>query len=64
MADEIEQVSHHLKQLVSKYSLVGKKIHDANLVASMLAFGIETILTNNPADFQLFDDLIEIEPLV
>lgn len=61
--DETEQVTTILTGLVKDYSLIGKKIHDANIVANMIAFDIGTILTNNVADFQPFSHLINIEPL-
>jgi predicted nucleic acid-binding protein len=63
LADETAQVTAHLVEMVKVQRLIGKKIHDANLVAVMLAHGIDTILTNNVLDFQPFSHLITIEPL-
>jgi hypothetical protein len=46
-------------------SLVGERqIHDANLVATMLAYGIPELLTNNPAHFQRLADRITVRSLV
>jgi predicted nucleic acid-binding protein len=63
LTDETQLVTKHLLELVKTNSLVGKKIHDANLVANMLAFGIDAILTNNVIDFRPYSHLIEIESL-
>lgn len=63
ITDETELVTNHLLELVNQTGLVGKKIHDANLVANMLSFGIDAILTNNVVDFSPFSHLISIEPL-
>jgi len=64
VTDESQPVTSTLIELVKNHELVGKKIHDANLVANMLAFGIDTILTNNVDDFKPFSHLISIEPLL
>ena len=40
------------------------QIHDANLVATMLAYDIPELLTNNPGHFQRFTDQITLRPLV
>ena len=42
----------------------GKQIHDANIVATMRANGLERLATFNVADFVRFDDEIAIEALV
>ncbi|MBK9017834.1 MAG: type II toxin-antitoxin system VapC family toxin [Saprospiraceae bacterium] len=64
ITDEIPPVTSNLVELVMNHELVGKKIHDANLVANMLAFDIDSILTNNVDDFQPFSHLISIRPLI
>ncbi len=38
----------------------GKQVHDANIVATMLAYGETRLLTFNAADFRRFGSLIEI----
>jgi len=42
---------------------VGRQVHDANIVATMLEFGIRRLLTFNAADFHRFANLIELVPL-
>jgi hypothetical protein len=39
------------------------QVHDTNIVATMLTYGIQRILTNNPDDFAPFASLITIIPL-
>ena len=41
----------------------GRQIHDANIVATMLEYGIRRLLTFNSADFRGFSALIEFVPL-
>ena len=46
--------------LSRRYSFAGRQIHDANIVATMLAHGERRILTFNGADFRRFARLIEV----
>jgi predicted nucleic acid-binding protein len=38
----------------------GRQVHDANIVATMLAHGETRLLTFNEADFRRFSSVIEI----
>lgn len=40
------------------------QVHDANIVATMLAYGIPRLLTHNVDDFKRFAHLIAVLPLV
>lgn len=40
-----------------------RQVHDTNIVATMLTYGIQRIVTNNPDDFAPFAALITIVPL-
>lgn len=42
------------------YSVSGRQVHDANIVAVMLANGIDTLLTLNTADFKRYEDRITL----
>lgn len=42
------------KELLTKYHVVGKQVHDARLVAMMLTWQIENILTLNERNFRRF----------
>ncbi|MBX3015254.1 MAG: hypothetical protein KF832_27290 [Caldilineaceae bacterium] len=64
MADENAATTTHLLQLLQTISIGGKQVHDANRVATMLVYGIDTLLTHNVADFVRFAHLITVMPLV
>ena len=55
--DETEEVSRRLRQLVTTHNLRGKRLHDANIVATMTVHGIHTLLTQNGTDFVPFNDI-------
>ena len=55
--DETESVSTRLRSLVRSYNWTGKRVHDANVVATMKAHGITRLVTENPADFQVCQDI-------
>ena len=63
VADDNQEVLDGLLQLLETYPGAGKQVHDANLVATMLAHGVHRLLTFNGRDFQRFAGLIELEPL-
>ena len=48
--------------LVVDYSVIGAKVHDARLVASMRAHGVSRIMTFNVADFKRFAGIEAIHP--
>jgi predicted nucleic acid-binding protein len=56
-------VTAQLLELVERYVVAGKQVHDANLVSTMLLHRVPQILTNNAGDFNRFSDLITIIPL-
>ena len=58
--DETEAVSKRLRQLVTAHNLHGKRLHDANIVATMAVHGIYAMLTQNGADFAPFDDITSV----
>ena len=49
-----------LIELSRRCSFGGRQVHDANIVATMLAHGERRLLTFNEADFRRFGALIEI----
>ena len=49
-----------LMTLTRGFSFGGKQVHDANVVATMLAHGETRPLTFNDADFRRFGALIEV----
>jgi predicted nucleic acid-binding protein len=63
LAEDGPAVTQRLLELVEQFPLGGKRVHDANIVATMLAHGIPRLLTHNTRDFLPFSNLIGIEPL-
>lgn len=55
--DETEIVSKMLRELVRRYKISGKHIHDANVAAAMLSHGISRIVTYNREDFSVFPEI-------
>ncbi len=52
--EETEEVALRLRELVREVELTGKRIHDANIAATMLSNGVTEILTQNRGDFDRF----------
>lgn len=57
------QTTQVLLGLIEKFSIGGKRVHDANIVASMIVQEIPRILTHNTRDFETFAELITVVPL-
>ena len=53
-------VWNQLLQLSRVYTIAGKQVHDANIVATMCAHGEMRLLTFNAGDFWRFSGLIEV----
>jgi hypothetical protein len=49
--------------LMGKFQIGGKQVHDANIVATMLAYGVPCLLTHNVKDFRRFGQLVTIEEI-
>lgn len=60
IVDETERVGDRLIDLLQTHPIVGKQIHDANIVATMLVYDVKFLLTINYQDFKRFSDLITI----
>lgn len=55
-----QAVTDQLLALLREIPAGGRQIHDANIVATMLAHGERRLLTFNTADFRRYADLIEL----
>jgi predicted nucleic acid-binding protein len=58
--EDSASVWEQLITLSRRYSFAGRQVHDANIVATMLAHGERRLLTFNIADFRRFARLIEV----
>ncbi|MBO0746246.1 MAG: PIN domain-containing protein [Candidatus Dormibacteraeota bacterium] len=57
---EDARVSERLLQLVGEVECAGKQVHDANVVATMLVHGIESLVTMNLSDFARFEGHVRV----
>ena len=64
IADEDSAVTAILLDLLKSRTVLGKQIHDANIVATMRRYGIPSLLTHNVADFMRYVPDINLLPLL
>lgn len=62
LAEDIK-VSDRLLELLETVECTGKQVHDANVVATMLVHGIDTVVTMNVDDFARFGDHVQVADL-
>ena len=61
VADDTTAVSEQLVKLMRDFQIGGKQVHDANIVATMLAYDIPCLLTHNVKDFEQLAEIVRIE---
>jgi predicted nucleic acid-binding protein len=64
VANEGPEVTTRLLALLLAVPTRGRRIHDANIVATMLVYGVRRLLTNNTDDFVQFAAFIDVLPLI
>lgn len=64
IAEDSLQVTERLLTLMEQVPVGGRQVHDANIVATMQAYGIGQLLTHNVADFNRYQEFITVLPLV
>lgn len=57
---EDARVADRLLGLLDDVACAGRQVHDANVVATMLAHGIEAVVTMNVADFRRFGQFVRL----
>lgn len=57
LCEENEAVSRRLRELVQTHDLRGRQVHDAGIAATMSVHGLESVITENEADFALFEGI-------
>ena len=60
VAEELPIVAEQLYFLLGQVPTGGKQVHDANIVATMIAYDVRTLLPYNLDDFKRFGGFIEI----
>ncbi|MBA3946314.1 MAG: hypothetical protein H0X37_17335 [Herpetosiphonaceae bacterium] len=62
LLDDTPAVFVHWLKLVTTHRVIGRRVHDARLVAVMQAHRISHLLTFNGDDFRQFDEIVVVEP--
>lgn len=57
LLEENSNVSRRLRSMLRSHDVSGKRIHDANIVATMLTHGLKNLITDNRADFEAFSEI-------
>jgi len=60
---ETREVAERLRELLRSVDCTGKRIHDANLVATCLAHGVSGLVTANLGDFERFGNQVDVKLL-
>ena len=63
IAEDGPKVTEKLVSLLREIPSAGKQVHDANIVATMLAHNIPALITHNMSDYARYSGVIEIIPL-
>ena len=63
VAEDSADVTERLLGLLERVPTGGSQIHDANIVATIQAYGLSQLLTHNTKDFERFAHLITVVPL-
>jgi predicted nucleic acid-binding protein len=63
LLEENVKVADQLLALIDTVDCTGKQVHDANIVATMLAHGVRTLVTLNASDFARFEPLVKLAEL-
>jgi len=57
---EGQETVSRLRELLNTVPAAGKQVHDANIVATMLVYGVSVLLTHNAADFARYARFIDL----
>ncbi|ELR97603.1 type II toxin-antitoxin system VapC family toxin [Gloeocapsa sp. PCC 73106] len=59
---DVPGIHRRWRQLLVKYRVSGVQVHDTRLVAAMLEYGIENLITLNNKDFQRLTEIKVVNP--
>lgn len=60
VAEDLPLVAEQLDFLLGHVPTGGKQVHDANIVATMIAYHVRNLLTYNLTDFKRFSSFVDI----
>jgi predicted nucleic acid-binding protein len=64
IVEDNQAVFNTLTILAQNFQMAGRQVYDANIVATMQAYGITHLLTHNTADFIRYSGIITVVPLI
>ena len=59
--EENMSVLEECLRLVQQFGVLGKQVHDCNIVATMMAHGVRHLATRNAVDFRRYGSLLSVE---
>ena len=59
---DVAGIYTELKNLVARHHVQGVKVYDARLVAVMIVYSVDSILTFNVADFKRYSNITPLHP--
>jgi predicted nucleic acid-binding protein len=62
LLEETPAIFAYWRQLVTDHQITSRRVHDARLVAAMLAHGVTHLLTFNGDDFRAYDEIAVVAP--
>jgi predicted nucleic acid-binding protein len=62
LLSEPADITDRWLELVNRYEVKGKQVHDARMAAFAWSYGIPRILTLNPSDFERYTELTALTP--
>jgi predicted nucleic acid-binding protein len=62
LLDEPPDIAFRWRAIATGHKVIGRQVHDARLVAIMLAYGIRHILTLNEGDFRRYVGISSVHP--
>ena len=63
LLEEGTKVSDRLLHLLEQVECAGEQVHDANIIATVLVHGVDTVVTSNIGDFARFSALVRVVDL-
>jgi predicted nucleic acid-binding protein len=62
LLEDNREIHRRWRRLLVEYQVSGVQVHDARLVASMLVYGIEYVITFNARDFVRYSGITAVHP--
>ncbi len=64
VTEDSARITENLLKLMEKIPVNGGRLYDAYIISTMQTFGIDNLLTAEPADYAAYTHLIKVIPLI